>query len=258
MNLSHNQIYGEIPNTINVTGRPSVYLGSNNLKGPLPRISSDIRVLDLSNNFLSGDISRLLCPPMGVQNSLTILRLGRNLLSEKIPNCWSHWQSLEMIELGSKNLCGKIPSSIGSLHHLQSLHLRNNSLSGEIPLSLQNCKNAESFRLWLEQDYRKHTEMGLENNTSQISWFSVFVQTNWKAKFHRSYVALPSFKSWMLLTTTCLGPYQVASTISKPWPPNLNQSSLSSSIPSLSPSFWRARLWWRKEGKTNTTPSFLY
>ena len=58
MNLSNNQIHGEIPTTLNVTGRSAIYLGSNNLKGPLPQISSALRVLDLSNNFFSGEISR--------------------------------------------------------------------------------------------------------------------------------------------------------------------------------------------------------
>ncbi|GMN62350.1 hypothetical protein TIFTF001_031418 [Ficus carica] len=164
MNLSHNQICGEISNTINVTDRPSVYLGSNNLKGPLPRTSSDIRVLDLSNNFLSGDISRLLCRPMGAQNSLTILRLGRNLLSEKIPNCWSHWQSLEMIELiiypeayrngvrkqhfpnlvvlglRSNKLKSEIPQELCGLTELQILDVADNNLSRTIPSCFNNFK----------------------------------------------------------------------------------------------------------------------
>lgn len=53
MNLSYNQIYGEIPDMFPVFGRPTIYLGSNKLKGPLPRIHSALTVLDLSNNFFS-------------------------------------------------------------------------------------------------------------------------------------------------------------------------------------------------------------
>ncbi|PON96925.1 LRR domain containing protein [Trema orientale] len=139
MNLSHNQIYGKIPDILNVPDRASIYLSSNKLTGPLPRISSALSVLDLSNNPISGELSRLLCNPTGVENSLAILGLGKTLLSGRIPDCWMHWKSLAVIDLGSNGLSGEIPSSFGSLRSLESLHLRNNNLSGEIPLSLVNC-----------------------------------------------------------------------------------------------------------------------
>lgn len=141
LNLSHNQIYGELPGMLTVNNvLMMIYLGSNNLSGSLPRISSYVAELDLSKNSFSGEISRLLCHPTGEPNRLTILHLGDNHLSGTIPDCWTKWPLLKVIKLSNNNLTGDIPSSIGSLHGLRSLHLRNNSLTGELPMSLQNCK----------------------------------------------------------------------------------------------------------------------
>jgi Leucine-rich repeat (LRR) protein len=62
LNLSHNLIYGEIPNSPEILSTSSVIdLSSNHFKGPLPCISSDVIVLDLSNNSFSGSISHFLC-----------------------------------------------------------------------------------------------------------------------------------------------------------------------------------------------------
>ncbi|XP_025014940.2 receptor-like protein EIX2 [Ricinus communis] len=118
---------------------PTIYLGFNQFKGPLPRFEADISALDLSNNFFSGSITRFLCYPTVVPYSLRILHLGENQLSGEIPDCWMNWKSLTVIKLGNNNLTGKIPSSIGVLWNLRSLQLRKNSLSGEIPMSLGNC-----------------------------------------------------------------------------------------------------------------------
>ncbi|XP_057952428.1 receptor-like protein EIX1 [Malania oleifera] len=111
----------------------------NQFQGLLPKLSSNVYTLDLSNNLFSGNISRLLCNRMGERSALAFLFLQNNLLSGKIPECWTHWPMLEVINLGNNNLTGYVPTSLGSLRNLQSLHLRKNSLSGELPLSLQNC-----------------------------------------------------------------------------------------------------------------------
>ena len=47
LNLSHNLIHGEIPMILSAS---MIDLSSNHFKGPLPYISSDVYVLDLSNN----------------------------------------------------------------------------------------------------------------------------------------------------------------------------------------------------------------
>ncbi|KAL5549642.1 hypothetical protein UlMin_004873 [Ulmus minor] len=129
-----------------------IRLRENQISGEIPSIPSiSVYELDLSNNSLSGDISESLCHPTGDSQVLSILRLGGNLLSGNIPDCWMYYPSLRAIDLSNNNLTGVIPNSMGSLHQLQSLHLRNNSLSGEIPSSLQNCMDLEVLDLGLNK-----------------------------------------------------------------------------------------------------------
>ncbi|KAF7129337.1 hypothetical protein RHSIM_Rhsim10G0010700 [Rhododendron simsii] len=142
LNVSHNQIYGEIAYIgINdgLGDVSQIFLNSNHLNGSLPRHSSTSTFdeLDLSNNSFSGGISDFLC--VNDTKYSEVLHLGENLLSGEIPDCWMSWPSLRILELGNNFFTGNIPSSIGQLVLLTSLHLRNNDLSGEITWSLRNC-----------------------------------------------------------------------------------------------------------------------
>ncbi|XWS36988.1 hypothetical protein CRYUN_Cryun19dG0004700 [Craigia yunnanensis] len=141
LNLSHNQIYGKVPEYIAPLFADFVYidLNSNYFDGPLPCLSSKVHTLDLSNNSFVGPISHLLCCKMDEPKWLEILHLADNHLSGEIPDCWMNWPNLVSIDLKNNNLSGNIPSSMGSLNLLQSLHLGKNNLSGVLPSSLQNC-----------------------------------------------------------------------------------------------------------------------
>ncbi|XP_042487884.1 receptor-like protein EIX2, partial [Macadamia integrifolia] len=143
-------IHGELPRTVKLYSFVSlVFLGSNNLEGPLPYFSSNVGQLDLSNNSFSGSISHFLCQEMAKPSFLEILDLSNNLLSGEIPDCWMKWQSLEAIKLSNNNLAGKvidlvknefsgsIPAWLGkSLVKLVVLSLHSNNFSGSIPLEL--------------------------------------------------------------------------------------------------------------------------
>ncbi|XP_030929427.1 receptor-like protein EIX2 [Quercus lobata] len=142
LNISHNQIYGEIPHIpLTLSYAPIIDVSSNNFTGPLPCISSNVSFLDLSNNLLSGSISHFLCYKMNEPKSMEFLNLGKNLLSGKISNCWMKWQRLFVLNLGINNFTGKIPTSIGSLSNLKSLHLYNNKFSGKLLFLLKNCRD---------------------------------------------------------------------------------------------------------------------
>ncbi|CAL1398238.1 unnamed protein product [Linum trigynum] len=148
LNMSRNQIPGRLPNLILAPSVDSLFdLSWNRLEGPLPIISSNLTFLDLSNNFLSGDLLNFLSSNPSQVRQTEFLNLHGNLLSGEIPDYWSSWQSLKVLRLGSNNLTGKIPESIGSLSNLLSLRIQNNSLSGEIPSSLANCSNIVSIDL---------------------------------------------------------------------------------------------------------------
>ncbi|KAL4618398.1 hypothetical protein ACB092_06G007000 [Castanea dentata] len=140
LNISHNQIYGEIPQIPLILSYDAVIdVSSNNFTGPLPCISSNVIFLDLSNNLLSGSISHFLCYKMNESKFMEFLNLGKNLLSGKISNCWMKWQRLFVLNLENNNFTGKIPASIGSLVNLQFLHLYNNKFSGKHLSLLKNC-----------------------------------------------------------------------------------------------------------------------
>ncbi|KAF4380266.1 hypothetical protein F8388_024559 [Cannabis sativa] len=138
LDISKNQIYGEIPNFPNNVSFLVLNMSFNKLTGPLPRIPIS-KMLDLSNNYLSVNISNFLCDPTSYQREVLSINLKNNFLSGKIPDCWMYWSTLKIIDLDNNNLNGIIPRSIGFLRNLESLHLRNNSFVGEVPESLKNC-----------------------------------------------------------------------------------------------------------------------
>ncbi|GLT91607.1 hypothetical protein SLE2022_094870 [Rubroshorea leprosula] len=141
LNLSHNQIQGQLPNRLHA-GRDShstIDFKSNNFSGPLPLISSNVSLLDLSNNGLSGPITHFLCHERKEIMAMRILKLSDNNLSGELPECWTKWPSLTIIIFDNNTFSGGIPNSIGTLQNLSSLHLHKNSLSSGIPVSLRNC-----------------------------------------------------------------------------------------------------------------------
>eukprot|EP00257_Ricinus_communis_P013344 XP_015570762.2 receptor-like protein EIX2 [Ricinus communis] len=145
IDLSHNQMHGNIPYiNLSTTGSMDsveswIDLSSNHFEGPLPRVSSNLQLLNLPNNSFSGSISNLLCDKMHELKAIRFLSLRGNRLSGEIPDCWKNLKDLEFIDLSNNNFSGKIPKSIGTLSQLKFLYLNNNKLSGEIPFSLQHC-----------------------------------------------------------------------------------------------------------------------
>ena len=134
--LGYNQISGNLSQVlINST---NFLADSNRFVGQLPHLSPNVVFFSIAYNSLSGQISSL-CQKMNERSKLRILDLSNNALSGELGHCLMRWQSLTHLNLGSNNLSGEIPESIGSLFSLKALHLHNNCFSGGIPLSLNNC-----------------------------------------------------------------------------------------------------------------------
>ncbi|KAB2598437.1 HB04p [Pyrus ussuriensis x Pyrus communis] len=146
LNLSHNQLHGEIQNIIAFPDSV-VDLGSNQFTGALPIVPTTLFWLDLSNSSFSGSVLHFFCGRRDEPYLLSILHLGNNLLTGKVPDCWMNWPSLGFLNLENNHLTGNVPMSMGYLHKLQSLHLRNNHLYGELPPSLQNCTRLSTIDL---------------------------------------------------------------------------------------------------------------
>ncbi len=90
---------------------------------------SELRILNLSNNALSGGI-----PAQFAQfRTLTELRLANNTFSEAIPVALAELSALEILDLRRNQLTGNIPTRLVSLPQLRVLLLSDNRFTGNLP-----------------------------------------------------------------------------------------------------------------------------
>ncbi|KAB2630473.1 receptor-like protein 12 [Pyrus ussuriensis x Pyrus communis] len=134
LDLSLNQIHGEVPNWIwRLSNLSQLNLSCNflvTLPGPFPNLTSTLSVLDLHSNQLQGQIPML--PRLA-----TYLDYSRNNFSSSIPADIGDFLMYTMFfSLSSNKLNGSIPKSMCKEPYLQVLDLSNNSLSGPIPQCL--------------------------------------------------------------------------------------------------------------------------
>ncbi|XWS72522.1 hypothetical protein CRYUN_Cryun02cG0047200 [Craigia yunnanensis] len=131
LNLSGNQLYGEIPRDIfSSSSLRFLNLSNNNFTCQIASGSiSRLEVLDLSNNMLSGKIPQ----EIGTFYNLKFLDLGGNGLVGKIPISMSNITTLQFLTLASNQLVGPIPRELGKMKSLKWIYMGYNNLSGEIP-----------------------------------------------------------------------------------------------------------------------------
>ncbi|XP_050114176.1 receptor-like protein 6 isoform X4 [Malus sylvestris] len=134
LDLSVNQIHGEIPNWIwKLSSLRQLNLSCNslvNLQSPFLNLTSNLYVLDLHSNQLQGQIPML-------PRLTTYMDYSRNNFSSSIPaNIGDFLMYTVFFSLASNKLNGSIPESMCKAPYLQVLDLSNNSLSGPIPQCL--------------------------------------------------------------------------------------------------------------------------
>ncbi|GLT64448.1 hypothetical protein SLA2020_369410 [Shorea laevis] len=124
LQLSHNQFEGMISPTI-----------SN---------SPSLIILDIRNNYLSGNIPKWLYD----HHLLVAILLSGNRFEGHLHRRMCQMKSLHVFDISDNHISGGIiPSEMGELSELRSLNLSNNFLTGPIPNSFQNLKNVESLDL---------------------------------------------------------------------------------------------------------------
>ncbi|CAH1452727.1 unnamed protein product [Lactuca virosa] len=145
LNLSSNNISGNAPDlSSNFNNNSRIDLSSNRFYGSITNISSTVTSLNLSRNKFYGGIS-FLCQI--VPGFLVVLDLSHNFLSGQLPDCLCHFKELKILNLEHNNLSGRLPPSIASLIKLEVLYLYKNNFSGELPLSLKNCTSLSFLNL---------------------------------------------------------------------------------------------------------------
>ena len=100
-------------------------------------------MVDLSHNYLAGEISR----ELGQSPHLAILRITNNALSGSIPPELGNIDSLQVLNLSVNALTGSIPPELGNIDSLQVLNLSVNALSGSIPPELGNLVDLSEMYL---------------------------------------------------------------------------------------------------------------
>ncbi|KAL5548567.1 hypothetical protein UlMin_003798 [Ulmus minor] len=146
LDLSHNQIKGNVPEWLSNVGKDSLNLldlSHNQLTGEIPSLiynMSSLEVLDLSQNRFHGAL-----PPcfgnlqknstFAEENSssLRILNLNGNQLEGSLPQTLLNCKNLEVLDLGNNQINDTFPYWLESLPILQVLILKSNKFHGSIP-----------------------------------------------------------------------------------------------------------------------------
>ncbi|KAH6787021.1 hypothetical protein C2S52_006573 [Perilla frutescens var. hirtella] len=157
LDLSDNQITGEIPSWIWGIGNGALYhlnlshnllvdlqkpyhipsflaeldLHSNQLRGELPLLPRGASYVDFSDNQFDKPI------PLNFVSSnlfLIFLSIANNTISGSIPTSICGAVTIQLLDFSLNNLSGSIPPClVASMSNLQAFYLRRNNISGDIP-----------------------------------------------------------------------------------------------------------------------------
>nr|XP_025675714.1 receptor-like protein EIX2 [Arachis hypogaea] len=103
-----------------------------------------LKVLDLSYNEF---VSELPSWVFNLSSSISIVELSNNFIHGQLPQTLPHFQSLETLSLYNNDLNGLIPNWVGQLEQLKRLDLSDNSFSGSISTSLGNLSSLTYLNL---------------------------------------------------------------------------------------------------------------
>lgn len=118
-------------------------LSSNKLTSLLPARVGHCAIIDLSNNMLSGNLSRM----QGWGNYVEIIDLSSNKLTGTLPNQTSQFLRLISLKLSNNSLGGPLPPVLGTYQELKVIDLSQNQLTGFLLPSFFNSTRLTDLNL---------------------------------------------------------------------------------------------------------------
>ncbi|KAL1208847.1 putative inactive receptor kinase [Cardamine amara subsp. amara] len=131
LDLSLNQLEGSVGSITSSTLK-KLNLSSNRLSGSSPLKLGHCAIIDLSNNNISGDFSRI----QSWGNYVEVIRLSSNSLTGTLPGETSQFLRLTSLEVANNSLQGELPFILGTYPELKGIDLSHNQLSGLLPKNL--------------------------------------------------------------------------------------------------------------------------
>ncbi|MCD7459011.1 hypothetical protein HAX54_039807 [Datura stramonium] len=133
LDLSQNQLAGPI-GSISAVNLKLLNLSYNLLSGPLPVKVGRCAIIDLSNNRLTGNVSRI----QGWGNYVEVVVLSSNALTGSLPNQTSLFLRLTSLKISNNSLEDVLPTILGTYLELKTIDLSVNQLSGTLLPTLFN------------------------------------------------------------------------------------------------------------------------
>lgn len=118
-------------------------LSSNKLSGSLPTEIGHCTIIDLSNNMLSGNVSRI----QSWGNYVEVIELSSNSLTGSLPNETSQFLRLTSLKISKNSLVGALPPVLGTYPELQVIDLSLNQLNGVLLPSLFTSTHLANLKL---------------------------------------------------------------------------------------------------------------
>lgn len=149
LDYSNNNFSSAIPDDIGYNMPEAMFfsLSENKIHGPIPESICHgryLKVLDLSNNYLTGPIPTCtfsLAPYSESADMLKVLNLRNNHLNGRIPDSFPETCTLISLDLQGNRLEGLLPMSLSNCQKLEVLDVGNNHITDAFPCQLMKISS---------------------------------------------------------------------------------------------------------------------